>query len=65
MISAMSRKLIESEEQERARIGRGSRRHQSRLAFAVIELERLCQQHSKFEVHTYELIHHVRQPLSD
>ena len=65
-ISAMSRKLLESQEQERARIGRELHDDiNQRLAWAVIELERWCQEHSKSEVHTYELIDHVRQHLSD
>jgi PAS domain S-box-containing protein len=65
-ISAMSRKLIESQEQERTRIGRELHDDiNQRLALAVIELERWCQKHSKSEVHTYELIDHVRQHLSD
>ena len=65
-ISAMSRKLIESQEQERARIGRELHDDiNQRLALAVIELERWCQEHSKSEVHTYERIDRVRQHLSD
>ena len=65
-ISAMSRKLIESQEQERAWIGRELHDDiNQRLALAVIELERWCQEQSKSEVHTYELIDHVRQHLSD
>ncbi len=65
-ISGISRKLLESQEQERARIGRELHDDiNQRLALAVIELERWGQEHSKSEVHTYEHIDHVRQHLSD
>ena len=65
-ISSMSRRLLESQEQERARIGRELHDDiNQRLALAVIELERWGQEHSKSEVHTFEHIDHVRQHLSD
>jgi len=65
-ISGISQRLIESQEQERARIGRELHDDiNQRLVFAVIELERSGQEHSKSDVHTYEHIDHVRQHLSD
>jgi len=65
-ISGISQRLIESQEQERARIGRELHDDiNQRLALAVIELERWGQEHPKSEVDLHKHIGHVKQRLSD
>ncbi len=62
----VNRRLIEAQEQERARIARELHDDiNQRLALAVIELEQWDKEHSNIDGEVHERIYHVKQRLFD